>query len=483
MEISCDLKILKTNIIRWYPFKDNSNILVVGNGTRELCDFLNEKHNVKSLEVNVSYISNTKFDYIIIKDNISYLESFKENLTEDGTILLLINNRCGVTYLAGSDGFETLFGNKNNLLEKNEIEKYLHDKGFDNYRFFYPLPSYDFANVIFSDEYLPNHTDSKLVNNNIYLNDNYLIFNEIELLKSFTKNGEFTKFTNSYFIEINPKSTENAIFYGNNRKEEYKLITKIYDEQVKKVAYSEKSLKHLNQIKLNIEDLKAHGFELLDIVEENKVISKYVTLPNMYEVTVDKIKNGEVDKAVEIIEKIYNGIKEKFAFDEAKEINKEYFAEINASDLFLVKKAYIDLVLENIFFSNKGMYVYDQEWVIENCPLEFILFRLINNMYLMNNEISEIISRDEMLKKFGLLYYFDNFLRAESIFQNKVNNEKIIEIYNRSNELVISKEEIIKAKENAYIIGLYKAENIKKEKHIELLQAKIEELESKLQKQ
>lgn len=448
MEIDCNLEILKTNIIRWYPFKDNSNILVVGNGTRELCDFLNEKYYVKYLDSNVTYISYTKFDYIIIKDNIYYLENIKENLTEDGTILLLMNNRWGVTYLAGSDGFETLYGNKNNLLEKSQIERYLQDIGFEHYRFFYPLPSYDFANTIFSDEYLPKHTNSKLANNNIYLNDNYLVFNEIELLKSFTKNGDFTKFTNSFLIEINPKCQEKAIFFGNSRKEEYKLITKIYDGQVEKVAYSKKSLVHLNKIKENIEDLKAHGFYLLDSAEEEKIVSKYVSIPDLYEDIVNKIKNGEFEETVAIIEKVYNYIKEKFASDRVYEINKEYFEDIDVDKFFIVKKAYIDLVFENMFFDNKEIYIYDQEWIIENCPLEFILFRLINNMYLINSEISEIISRDEMLKKFGLLCYFDEFLKAETIFQNKVINQNMIDIYNRASKLIISKEEIMKAKEN-----------------------------------
>lgn len=481
MELNRDLEILRTNIIRWYSFKENSNILVAGSETKELCDFLNENHSVKSLDADVNYISNTKFDYIIVKDNISYLENYKENLAEDGVILLLLNNRWGVEFLAGGDGFETLYGNKNHLLDKMDIEKYLNDKGFKNYRFFYPLPNYEFANTIFSDEYLPEATDSKLANNNIYLNDNYLVFNEIELLKSFTKNGEFTKFTNSYLIEINPKSMEKAIFFGNSRKEEYKLITKILEGQVEKVPYSEKAVGHIEQIKENIEDLKKHGFDLLDTVENGKVISKYVTLPNMYEATVNKIKNGELEKALEIIEKIYNDIKEKFASDKVDTLNQEYFEGLDTSKLFIVKKAYIDLVFENMFFDNQGMYVYDQEWVIDNCPLEFILFRLINNMYLMNSEISEIIPRDEMLKKFGLLYCFDEFLKAESIFQNKVINQDMIAIYNRANELSISKEEIMKAKENANMIELYKAENIKKEKYILELQSEIIELKKQIE--
>lgn len=477
MEINRSLEVLRTNIIKWYQFQENSKILIIGNEMQSMYEFLNQHYDVK-LQIDNQ---DEKFDYIIIKDQISLLESFKKNLTENGTILLLLNNRWGVTYFAGSDGFKTLYENQNRLLSKEEIEKTLNQIGFDSYKFFYPLPNYDFANVIYSDEYLPEVTDSKLANNNIYLEDNYLVFNEIELLKSFTRNGDFTKFTNSFLVEVNPKSEEKAIFFNNTRKDEYRLITKIYDGKVEKEAYSNASKNHLNSIKENVEDLVQHGFYLLDIVEGDKLTSKYVTFPNMYQEIIKKIKNNEIDSAISLIEKNYNDIKAKFSSDKTTQINQEYFKDLDVNKFFIVKKAYIDLVFENMFFENEKIFIYDQEWTIENCPLEFILFRTINNMYMMNSEIKEIISREEMLEKFGLLEDADTFFHAELTFQSKVLDEEMFEIYFRVRKLEISKEELITAKKNFYDIGLYKAENEKKEKYILELQGKIDELELKLQ--
>ena len=267
MKINHTLKVLKTNIIRWYNFKENAKILLFGDDVDELYDFLSPNYNVVKINSETNYITNKKFDYIIIKNQVSSLESLKNNLYENGTILLLLNNRWGVTYFAGSDGFETLFGNKSNLLNKDEIERFLKQFGFDNYKFFYPLPNYEFANVIYSDMYLPEFTDSKLANNNIYLEDNNLVFDEIELLRNFTRNGDFTKFTNSYLVEVNPKSEEKAIFFNNNRKDEYRLITKIFEDRVEKETYNVSSQSHLNNIKNNIEDLEKHSFNVLDKFE------------------------------------------------------------------------------------------------------------------------------------------------------------------------------------------------------------------------
>ena len=437
MEIKPCLEILKTNIIRWYSFKENSKILVVGRGIKPISDFLNKNYEVVALDKTDEATINAeqKFDHIIIKENISLVSKLKNNLSENGSILLLMNNRYGVVNFAYIDGFKTVHENSQKLLTKEEIEKNLKEQGFSNYRFFYPLPSCDFTNAIYSDDLLPEYNDSKLANNNIYLENQNIAFDEIKMLRNFTKNGDFTKFTNSYLIEINPKSKEKAIFYNNIRKDDYRLITKIYDEHVEKEIYNELSTKHINTIKENIEDLEKHGFTLLDKVEDNKVISKYVTMSNLYEKVIETIKNNDVEKAISIIKEKFDFIKEKFENDEVKEINKEYFDNLSTDGLHIVKKAYIDLVFENMFIDeNEKIYIYDQEWVIEKCPLEYWLFRIIFNMYMMNGEISDIISRDELLKRFNLFEYWEAFLNAETIFQEKIVNKEIKEYYDKRAE-------------------------------------------------
>ena len=98
-----------------------------------------------------------------------------------------------------------------------------------------------------SDNYSESESENSIYSFNNSRNENDSIKNQIEnisvdeikMLRHFTKSGDFTKFTNSYLIEINPKSTEKAIFYNNIRKDEYRLITKIYDKYVEKEIYTE----------------------------------------------------------------------------------------------------------------------------------------------------------------------------------------------------------------------------------------------------
>ena len=380
--------------------------------------------------------SNEKYDYIILKEDIALLKKCKQVLAEDGSILLLMNNQYGVQYFAGIDNFDTIYENPNQLLSKEEMEKIIKEEGFSKYQFFYPLPNYDFANAIYSDKYLPAYNDSKLANNNIYLQDNLVVFDEIKLLRNFTKNGDFTKFTNSYLIEINPKSQEKAVFYNNIRKEEFRLITKIYENQVEKEPYDEASLSHIETISENIEVLKKHQFELLDKVEEGKVISRYVTMANLYEKVVENLKSSHIEEAVAMIEKQFQLMKERFEKDRTTEINSDFFDNVEKDKFFIVKKLYIDLVLENTFIDEKeNMYFYDQEWSIENCPLEFLLFRMIFNMYMMNDEINAIITREELLRKLNLFEYWEVFLKAEEKFQEQIVNKEMKQAYERKNKL------------------------------------------------
>ena len=42
-----------------------------------------------------------------------------------------------------------------------------------------------------------------------------------------------------------------------------------------------------------------------------------------------------------------------------------------------IKYGLWDLTLRNVFLINNELYVYDQEWLEENVPIEFIIFRSI----------------------------------------------------------------------------------------------------------
>ena len=422
-----DLRQLKSNIVKWYDFKYNSNILLIGENTEEIKDELSLKMHqiiVKSnLAENGDIIADKKFDYIIIKDNLAELSNAKKHLKDDGTILVMLNNRFSIENFAGADNFKSIYEENSKFFSRKQIEDFLKYEGFSNYKFFYPLPNYEIANVIFSDDYLPEYNDTKLLYNNIYSRSSAIVFDEARSLKQLTKNGEFKFFVNSYFIEINPKTKVKFASFNNIRKEEFRLCTKIYDDYVEKIETNSKSKIHIEKMKQNIDDLKNHGIEILDKAQNGKIISKYVETKSLYQTLLELINKNKTEEFYKLIENWFEFIKKKFENDKVLD---------NSSELMIVKNAYIDLVFENTFIANDKFIFFDQEWNFPNLPMEFILYRAINNMYIYNQDIEAKFPKEDLYKKFNLLDYINLFQEKEKIIQENISDSNIIIAFEES---------------------------------------------------
>ena len=136
--------------------------------------------------------------------------------------------------------------------------------------------------------------------------------------------------------------------------------------------------------------------------------------------------------------------------------------------MHFIKSGFIDLLFENIFYENDKYYFYDQEWCIENIPLEFILYRAINNLYTYNvNRLSQVIERKELLKKFDLNEFEDYFIELEKIIQEQILEKEIIERYKEQmKQYSINLEELNHAsmKNNIESVPIQDYKNLEEEK-------------------
>ena len=422
-----DLKQFRANIVKWYDFKDNSNILLIGENIEEIKKELSLKMHQVIVKSNMAekgdIISDEKFDYIIIKDNLTELTNAKNHIKDDGTILLMLNNRFSIQNFAGADNFKSIYEENSNYFSKKQIEDFLKNEEFSSYKFFYPLPNYEIANVIFSDDYLPEYNDTKLLYNNIYSKNSSIVFDEAKSLKQLTKNDEFKLFVNSYFIEINPKTKVKFASFNNIRKEEFRLCTKIYDDYVEKIETNPKSKIHIEKMKCNIDDLKNHEIEIIDKAENGKIISKFVKTKSLYKTLLEMINENKFEDVYKLIKNWFEFIKKKFENDKVLD---------NSSELMIVKNTYIDLVFENTFIVNDKFIFFDQEWNFPNLPIEFILYRAINNIYIYNPEIEDKFPKEKVFKKFNLSDYIQFFEENEIIIQKNISDKEVSGVYEQS---------------------------------------------------
>ena len=240
---------IEKNILEWYEFNENATVLEIGAKLGGITSLLSKRckeitaiefskqrgemiskrlKNNENVQVIIGKLQDidledTKYDYVVLigileyaplffKSENPYLDFFryaKSKLKPNGKILLAIDNPFGVQYLVGNkcelntETFETLENNNTpKLLTKNEIENILKKLDINNFKFYYPLPNYKFANVIFSDDYLPLTKDTKIMYNLIYNNNSKILLDERKVMKNCISAGMFKYIANSYFVEI-----------------------------------------------------------------------------------------------------------------------------------------------------------------------------------------------------------------------------------------------------------------------------------------
>lgn len=372
-------KEILNNAIRWYDFKKDSNLLYV-------------REDIEEIEY-----STEKFDTIIIKDYINQIENVRRFLKPDGIMLLLVNNKNGLAN-AG----------KTPTYSKAEIEKYLKKLKIKDYKFYYPLPNYEQANTIFSDDYLPDRNHPKLINNVFYDEDSQIKYNEIEAIVAVTAEEKFVDYTNSYIVEIGKRSPIKFVSYNNSRKDEYRLVTKVYEDKVVKEAVNDKAKQHIEQIKKNTESLAKAGFNMLDRYEDGKIISKYMEGKTLYEEVIDTLLSEGEYPAYNLIGKWF-----RYISDRCEKLDTTY----------------IDLVLENCFVKDGEYFFFDQEWAMEDVPLEFVLYRTINNIYTYNSWIQGMFKKECFWKYFHLEDKLELMKEYEKKLQEKVVNQELIQAY------------------------------------------------------
>lgn len=244
-------------LLSWYPFKKNATLLEIGAGCGALtglfCNklkkvYANELTNERAKIIKKRYANKKnlivssknfneeknkiKFDYITVigvleyqgrytkidsdevnAPYINFLKNAKKFLKKDGAILLAIENKLGLKYLAGSkeDHYGIFAESINNYphydgiktFSKSEIVDVIQRAGFNQIKFYYPFPDYKMPYWIFTDESFNLNIVLSYILKNVDINiPRDFIFNEVAFGINLTKEKIIDRFANSFLIEI-----------------------------------------------------------------------------------------------------------------------------------------------------------------------------------------------------------------------------------------------------------------------------------------
>ena len=249
------------------------------------------------------------------------------------------------------------------------------------------------------------------------------------------------KYANSFLLEVfNGEVSENNIrlvAFSNMRKKQYKIKTIVEKDNVYKYADNEESKKHIEDIKKNIDVMQKIKLKTIDSYDEEKIVSQYIN-----EETLDKKILKKIDEnknlAIALIKKYKEKLEECLGItnDNSKNIFEKY--SIKCSDELLntmkfVKYGLWDLIFQNCFYIDDEFYFYDQEWIEENIPIEFIIYRAI---YYLPLEKNDKITHEELYEYFELTNEkIELFKKLDEALQDKINN-KLIWDFQRSGQTV-----------------------------------------------
>ena len=421
---------------KWYNFKPDSSILFIDDTKKNFQD---------------------KFDYIISIANletelhpIDALKKWKSMLKPNGCLLLGMNNRLGIRYFCGDrdpytkrnfDGIENYnraYTNKSDtfngrMYSRFEIEEILRIAGWNNFKFFSVLTDLQNPSLIYAEDYLPNED----LSNRIFPTYNYpdtVFLAEETLYSTLIENGLFHKMANAYLIECPLDGNFSDVLHVTssiNRGREDALFTIIHKDGIveKKSVYPE-GRQRLEDLFNNIQDLKSRG---LSVIEGKLVDDRYI-MPYV---------NAEASQIY--FKKLLRENKEKFLqeFDHFREciLKSSEIVTEDSEEGIILRKGYIDMVLLNSFYIDNDFVFYDQEFFIENLPLNVILSRVITTFYFGNNESDDILPANELYERYGLLQDKIKWQRMGSKFLSKLRNDKELAVYNskiRQNKMLVN---------------------------------------------
>lgn len=470
------LSSLRKSIVGWYPFQKESTLLEVGAGfgalTSILCDRCGNVTAVESspLKAEGLYLRCRqkdnlnvvlcqydklpkeigKFDYILLDGTLDriaegsnqldlyadYLKGLaSDHLNEGGKILFFTQNRYGIRYFCGArephtgkpfDGLNKYpKGTSGYSFSRQEIIHILEKAELANYRFYYPLPDYEVAQLIYTDEYMKGDNISERAT----FYDAYqetLVAIERKMYNDIIDNSALPFLSNSFLIECGMSANLSDIMYAvisADRGAEFGLATTIHKNgSVCKRALYPAGRKNIHNIYQNAIDLKNKSVSVVEHrLEKNIIVTPFLKNDSLSVVLI-KIIRQDKDKFEQLIDLWYEEILKSSDKLRESEIPPEFQNEQFGT---ILRKAYLDMVPVNCFVDGNKLLFFDQEFCMENVPAKFVLYRGLKYLYMSNSWMADILPMYFLLEKYEMDQIVEVLERIEEKFICQIRNKKV----------------------------------------------------------
>ena len=397
----------KRSLINAERHRDRENIDIIVGNFREIEPELDERYDVITLIGVLEYAES----YIGGKDPyLSFIKRAASHLTENGRLIIAIENKYGLKYFAGckEDHTGRFFEGLEGYSRTNGVKTFgreglrrLLEGALMEADFYYPYPDYKLPFAIYSDKRLPEAFELNRNLNN-YDADRIVVFDEEKVFDELIRDGLFREFSNSFLVIASPrdKNDKTSGFdrvkpvyakFSDERNRKHRIATVISEDEkgqrsVYKKALSKESLAHIENIYdkyLKLSRLyEGHGLSPNRCKPEgDRVWLEYLKGITMEEYLDELDESGEYERMLSVI-KDYAELLASFSDKEFKPC--EAFSEIFSTEYGEGGRAAevsdIDLIFSNILFEDRTRMekrtVLDYEWTYDFLvPVNFIIYR------------------------------------------------------------------------------------------------------------
>lgn len=515
---------VRESLFSWYEFNKNAELLEIGGGfgaltglfcescrhvttteqslfrAEAICERYADKANLDvyagSLE---KIVLDKKFNYIVLvglleritagsskkQGYVKYLESLRKLLKPEGKILIAVENRYGIRYFCGAaephtgrafDGINRYpRGTNGYSFSKQELKDILNLSGLSSQKFYYPLPDYKLPQLIYSDEHLPERNiRERLIP--YYVKQDTLLASENDIYDDLVANQVFPFFANSFLVECSPNNnafcsvTYAAVSADRGREKSFATTIHQNDIVKKHPLYPEGEINAQNLYN-NTLDLQAHGIPVIEHHWENKtLVMPYVkgdTLSNH----LKKLIREDANAVFAILDQLYDYI---LASSKAVEAAKNALCRDGQENLdwgIVLQRAYMELIPLNCFYIDGNFLFFDQEFVRENYPAKYVLYRAIHYLYVFAPDAEEFLPIAVLKARYGLTKTWDLFQLEEDHFLKMIRKQDVYRHFYRwagiDIDLMHKKADLL-ASSNEIIMGYKLTEKMKRIWRVEL---------------
>ena len=445
-------QMIPTGLIGWYPFQTGARILYIGSTRDAYVNFLKERHLehcVWSIDELLLTTRKEEFDYIIcvaifekVEDPSGILACIRQALKPSGVLLLGANNRYGLRYFCGDrdiytdrnfDGIENYqraYSNQSDqflgrMYSRKELKSMLTQAGLTQVKCYSVLSDLDNPTFLYAENYVPNED----LSNRLFPTYSYpktVFLEEQTLYEGLIDNGMFHQMANAYLMECTiggRLSDVRCVTASLERGEKDALYTVIHeDNTVEKRAAFPQGQMRLRELNEHIHAIKEKGLAVIEgRLDGSGYVMPYETA-ELAQVYLKRLLHMDREAFIAEMDHFRDLILQ------SSQIISE---DIGDGEGAVLQYGYLDMVPLNAFYKNGTYVFFDQEFRMENCPANAVIWRMIVTFYAGDTQANAICPRETLFERYNLKRQEKRWRSMEWEFIGKLRKEQELEQYHQ----------------------------------------------------